>query len=141
MHSRKNRAYVSVSHNERQSLRGALDAIGETLGEFKFESFIFVDHYSFARDQEKEMMKQAMKDIDQSQLMVIEASYKAIGIGVEAGYGKAKNKPIVYVRKKEAEHSTAVSGISDMHIIYDSISDLRLKLSEALKSMQAHSLL
>jgi nucleoside 2-deoxyribosyltransferase len=91
-----------------------------------------VDRYSFASDQEQEMMKQAMKDIDDSDFLIAEASHKAIGLGVEVGYAKAKNKPIVYLRKRNAEHSTTVSSISDFHVIYDTISDLETKLSQVI---------
>jgi hypothetical protein len=136
MPSKELRAYVSVSYSEKQTMRAALDSITSTLARFKIESFIFVDHYSFTSDQEVEMMKQAMKDIDDCDLVIVEASYKAIGIGIEAGYGKGKNKPIIYLRRKDAEHSTTVSGISDFHIIYDGISDLQSKLSDVIEGIQ-----
>jgi len=37
----------------------------------------------------------------------------SIGIGVEAEYAAAKNKPSVYLRSLEGEHSTTVAGISN----------------------------
>lgn len=133
--SQKIRAYVSVSFGDRQALQNELNTIKSTLAKFQIESFIFVDHYSFTGNQEQEMMKQAMKDIDDSDFLIAEASYKAIGLGVEVGYAKARNKPIVYLRKNNAEHSTTVSGISDFHVIYDSISDLESKLSEVIAGL------
>jgi len=136
MPSERFRAYVSVSFSEKEKLRKELDVITSTLARFEIEPFLFVDRYSFTSDQEQEMMKRAMKDIDTCNLVVVEASHKAIGIGVEAGYGKGKNKPIIYLRRKDAEHSTTVSGISDFHIIYDSISDLQSKLSAVIDKIQ-----
>ena len=135
MPSKKIRAYVSVSYSERNSLKRELEAITETLAEFNVEAFIFVDHYSFDRDQEHEMMQQAMRDIEACDFLIAEVTHKAIGIGVEVGYGKAKSKPIVYLRKKEAEHSTTVSGISDFQIIYQDIFELQLHLSIAVNKI------
>ncbi|HTH55557.1 MAG TPA: hypothetical protein VL728_05890 [Cyclobacteriaceae bacterium] len=137
MRPEKTRAYVSVSYGEKHSLRSELNAITVTLAKFKIECFIFVDQYSFARDQEQEMMSQAMKDIDGCDFLISETSHKAIGIGVEVGYGKAKNKPIVYLRRNDAEHSTTVSGISDFHIIYYSILDLQAKLESVVAKVIA----
>lgn len=133
------RAYVSVSYSERHFLKSELDAITATLAQFNIEPFVFADRYSFSRDQEQEMMLQAMRDLENCDVLIVEASFKAIGLGVEAGYAKAKSKPIVYLRKKGTEHSTTVSGISDFHIIYDDIFDLQSKLSAAIKSLRDRS--
>ena len=82
------------------------------------------------------MMQQAMADIDKCDLFVAEVSDKAIGIGVEAGYAKAKGKPVIYIRGKQAEHSTTVAGISDFQIIYGDLADLQKQLSSALKQIK-----
>lgn len=139
MRLEKIRAYISVSYDEKSQLKNELDTITATLAMFKIDSFIFVDLYSFTRDQEEEMMEQAMKDIDACDFLIAEASYKAIGLGVEVGYGKAKGKPIVYLRKKEAEHSTTISGISDFHIIYETIFDLQNKLERVVAKVVSQS--
>lgn len=78
------------------------------------------------------MMQQAMDDIDKCSMLIAETSDKAIGIGIEAGYAKAKGKPVIYLRHKDAEHSTTLSGISDIQIIYSDTDDLATKLTNAL---------
>jgi len=40
----------------------------------------------------------------------------SIGVGVEAAYTAAKNKPSVYLRSLEGEPSTTVEGISNRQI-------------------------
>lgn len=94
--------------------------------------FVFVDQYRFDPSQEREMMSQALADIDRSDLLIAETSDKGIGIGIETGYAKAKGKPVIYVRQAEAEHSTTVSGISDHQIIYSDDRDLGNKLLAVL---------
>jgi nucleoside 2-deoxyribosyltransferase len=130
------KAYISINYNKRQELSNELNSIIEALKEFQITPFIFVDIFKFSSDQEKEMMQQAILSIDDCDLLIADASDKAIGIGIEVGYAKAKGKPVVYMRNKNAEHSTTVSGISDFQVIYSGTKDLKDQLSTLLsKSM------
>lgn len=126
-------AYISVSFSKRRSLEKELTAIVDALTCLDIVPFVFVDTYQFNLAQEQKMMQQAMSDIGRCDLLIAETSEKAIGIGIEAGYAKAKGKPIVYLRQKDAEHSTTVSGISDFQIIYADADDLHQKLKDTLK--------
>ena len=82
------------------------------------------------------MMKQVMADIDNCDILIAETSDKAIGIGVEAGYAKAKDKTVIYLRQKDTEHSTTVSGISDFQIIYLDTNDIKNQLADILNKMK-----
>lgn len=81
------------------------------------------------------MMKQAMTDLDQCDFLIAETSDKGIGISVEVGYAKAKSKPVIYVRQKDTEHSTTVSGISDFRVIYSDENDLRNQLVDIINTL------
>jgi len=117
-------AYISVSFKKRAQLDMELDSLIRVLNEFRIVPFLFVDHYQFNPEQEQIMMQQAMKDIEQCSMLIAETSEKAIGIGIEAGYAKAKGKPVIYIRRSTASHSTTMSGISDFQIIYTDVNDL-----------------
>lgn len=123
------KAYISISFNKRHLLNKELKTIQDVLIRFGIEPFIFVDEYHFSPSQEKEMMQKAISSIDDCDLLIAETSYKAIGVGIEAGYAKAKNKLLFYIRHQSAEHSTTLSGISDHNIIYDNTSHLAEKLN------------
>jgi nucleoside 2-deoxyribosyltransferase len=125
-------AYISISFSKRDKLRPELDTIMRVLKNFNLAPFLFVDNYRFDPAQEQVMMQQTMKDIDQSTMLIAETSDKAIGIGVEVGYAKAKGKPIIYIRSSAAEHSTTVAGISDFQIIYADLDDLQQQLKEVI---------
>lgn len=129
------RAYISVSFNKRKLLDKELTAIITTLKEFGIAAFVFVDHYKFELSEERQMMEQAMNEIDNCDLLIAETSDKGIGIGVEAGYAKAKNKPVIYLRQTDAAHSTTVSGISDSQIIYSDSRDLAKQLALILDNL------
>ena len=128
-------AYISISFNKRKSTSSELGVICDTLKEFKIAPFIFVDKYRFDAAQERQMMEQAISDIGQCDLLIAEVSDKAIGIGVEVGYAKAMAKPIVYIRRKSAEHSTTISGISDFHIFFIDTKDLQEQLAKVLQEI------
>ena len=122
-------AYISISYSARPALNDELNSVLEILKEFHINPIVFVDDFKFYSVQEKEMMQQAIRSIDACDLLIAETSDKAIGIGVEVGYAKAKRKPVIYMRNKKADHSTTVSGISDFQIIYADAKDLADQLS------------
>ena len=129
------KAYIAVSYNKRQHLAEAMDAVTATLSSLNITPFIFVDAYQFSPLQEKEMMQEAMTAIDQCGFLIAEASCKAIGIGIEAGYAVAQNKPVIYMRHKDTAHSTTLSGISTCGIIYSDAADLKEQLAAAVTAI------
>jgi nucleoside 2-deoxyribosyltransferase len=128
-------AYIAISYSKRKFLQKELDAILVALKTFSIQPFVFVDNFSFLPGMENEMMQQAFAAIDTCDLLIAETSDKAIGIGIEVGYAKAKNKPILYLRNEKAEHSTTVSGTSDFKIIYSDADDLKKQLAGILTTL------
>jgi 2'-deoxynucleoside 5'-phosphate N-hydrolase len=126
------KAYIAVSYNKRQTAHTVINTITATLKQFAIEPFVFVDHYQFTAVEETLMMQQAMADIDSCDILIAETSHKAIGIGVEVGYAKAKHKPVIYMRQKNATHSTTVAGISDYHIFYADMEDIQQQLHSVI---------
>lgn len=129
------RAYIAVSYSKRKLVDKEITLIIETLNTFDISSFVFVDHYKFNISQEKQMMLQAMQDIENCEILIAETSEKGIGIGIEVGFAKAKGKIVIYVRHQNAEHSTTVSGISDFQIIYSNNKDLKIKLIDIIRQL------
>lgn len=127
------KAYLSISYSKRKELKEEVNAIIETLQSFNITSFVFTDQYQFHSSQEKEMMQAALQAIDDCDILIAETSDKAIGIGIEAGYAKAKGKPVIYLRNKNTEHSTTLSGISDHQLIYTDTNDLKDQLNKLLQ--------
>ncbi len=129
------RAYISISYQKRRSLNTAITAIMTVLEEHQIESLVFVDQHKFEPEQEQEMMQAAIASLEQCDILIAETSHKGIGIGIEAGYAKAKKKPVVYLRHKESEHSTTLSGVSDYRVIYKSADDLQQQLHNVIKEI------
>jgi 2'-deoxynucleoside 5'-phosphate N-hydrolase len=130
------RAFISTSFSQRAKREKEIAAVKEVLIRSGVSSWVFVDEYIFGPTAEKQMMQQAMADINQCDILIADAAEKAIGIGVEAGYAKAKGKTVVYLRPREAEHSATVSGISDFQIIYMDLTDLETQLAGILEKIK-----
>jgi nucleoside 2-deoxyribosyltransferase len=130
------KAYISISYSKRLAFEAEVNTIRKVLETHRVESFIFVDYFKFVNGQERQMMKEALKRLDECDLLIAETSDKAIGIGVEACYAKAKGIPVIYLRREDAEHSTTVAGISDVQIIYHDINDLSDQLHRTIRTIR-----
>ncbi len=128
-------AYISVSFGKRSDLNDEISTIKDVLFENGITPLVFVDKYQFDVSQEHEMMHTAMDEIDNCQFLIAETTDKGIGIGIEAGYAKAKDKTVIYLRNALADHSTTLSGISDYQVIYDNTKDLKLKLEKIINCL------
>jgi 2'-deoxynucleoside 5'-phosphate N-hydrolase len=125
-------AYIAVSFEHYQAMQPVLNGIKAALEWQGIRPFVFCEHYTFTAAQEQEMMRQAFAAIDACSLLIAETTHKAIGIGVEAGFARGKNIPAIYVRRRDAPHSTTVAGASQYQVIYDDAADLERQLTEAL---------
>lgn len=126
------KAYIAVSFSDRKSLENEIATIQHILATFHIDNLVFVDQYQFSLNQEKEMMQTALKEIQTCDFLLAETTYKGIGIGIEAGYAKGINKPVVYLRKSQSPHSSTLSGLSNYQIIYESPEDLPQQLSRII---------
>ncbi|MEW6577779.1 MAG: nucleoside 2-deoxyribosyltransferase, partial [Chloroflexota bacterium] len=93
---------------------------------------IFARAYTFVPHDARAMMAAALRDLRASDLLVAEVTHKAIGVGIEVGMAAALGKPIVYVRRADAEPSTTVGGLAAAFIIYRDAADLRTQLGATL---------
>ena len=111
--------YFGISKSSRIHFDKEINQLKKCLAKHSIELLVFVDKYEFKLDQEKEMMTIAFEEIDSSSFIIAELTKKAIGVGVEVGYAFAKQIPIIYIKRKDANHSTTVEGCSDYSIEYE----------------------
>lgn len=131
------KAYLAISYQNRKQLHEETEMIRKVLATFQTTLFVFVDEYHFSAQEEKQMMHQAFHEINTADLLIAEVSEKAIGVGIEIGYAAAMKKPVIYLRKADAEHSTTAAGSAGHIIIYSDLSDLAEKLTKALAASKA----
>jgi nucleoside 2-deoxyribosyltransferase len=128
-------AYVALAVRSRESLAPVIEAIKQVLNFYEVEPIIFVDRYSFSSSDHSAMMELALHTLDHCDFLIAEVSEQAIGVGIEVGYAAAKGKPIIYVRRANAEFSTTVGGVATHSIAYSTETELRTKLSHTIEQI------
>lgn len=126
---------MAVKFDKNQMHNPVIEMVKEVLLQRQIVPIVFIEQYHFSMSEEREMMNKAMEEIDRCDLLIAETSVKGIGIGIEAGYAKGKNIPVIYLRHKGASHSSTLSGLSDYQIIYSDENDLSLKLNSTLECL------
>lgn len=123
-------AYLAIKFYEDCRNRELIEQISDSLHKAGIESKVM------ARDYEKwgevryaptELMELTFKLIDEADLLVVEFSEKGVGLGIEAGYAHAKNKPIVVVAKIDSDISTTLQGVAKEVLLYDKPEELTEK--------------
>ncbi|MEO1514070.1 MAG: nucleoside 2-deoxyribosyltransferase [Bacteroidota bacterium] len=133
-------AYFGISKSKRGEFDQEVDSVRKVLNNYNVTLEVFVDKYEFTSQQEKEMMETAFSEIDNCELMIVELTTKAIGVGVEVGYAKAKNKPIIYLKKGDAKYSTTVGGSANHFIEYSDEGELETKLEAVMDELKKTTL-
>lgn len=128
-------AFISMSFSQTYLIKTVVERLKAVLSTYAISVNIFVDDYTFDASEEDIMMKVSCDDIAKCDFLIAEVSNKAIGVGVEVGYAAGLGKPIIYMRQRNAEHSTTVSGISTYNIIYDSLDDMEHKLEAIIPDL------
>jgi nucleoside 2-deoxyribosyltransferase len=72
----------------------------------------------------QELMQKTFAEIDSSDIVVVELSEKGVGLGIEAGYARAKGKPIITVARRGSDVSETLKGISREVFIYQDTGEL-----------------
>ena len=129
------KVYLAISYSNRKLFDKEVKTLIELCEKNNIKLLVFVDNYNFKENEEKEMMKTAFWEIDKSDFLIAELTNKSIGVGIEIGYAFAKEKPILYLRKKDSEYSTTASGSSSYIIEYENEFDLRDLTDKLLKRL------
>lgn len=129
------KAYLSIGFQNRQQQGAVIETIRQVLTRFGITLFVFADNYHFLPEQEKQMMDQAFRYINESDLLIAEVSEKAIGVGIEIGYAVAKQKPVIYLRNTHAEHSTTAAGSAGNTVIYRDTVNLEAALQQLISGI------
>ena len=132
-------AYFGISKSNRVNFDKEIHHLKKCLSKHAIDLLVFVDNYNFKLGEEKEMMNIAFKEIDKSDFLIVELSKKAIGVGIEVGYSFAKRKPIIYIKRKNAKHSTTVDGCSDFIIEYENEFQLAKEIEKVICNFNLQS--
>ena len=129
------KGYLAISYSNRSLFDNEIESLKKLFKKNDIELLVFVDKYDFKANQEKEMMKTAFNEIDNTDFLIAELTTKSIGVGIEIGYAFAKEMPIIYLRKKNSEYSTTASGSSTYIVEYENEIDLYESMERLLRQL------
>ena len=132
-------AYFGISKSNRVHFDKEIHQLKKCLVKHSIELLVFVDKYNFKAGEEKEMMTIAFEEIDSSNFPIVELTKKAVGVGVEVGYAFAKQIPIIYIKRKDANHSTTVEGCSDYSIEYENEFYLSEEIEKIISKLKLYN--
>jgi nucleoside 2-deoxyribosyltransferase len=66
-----------------------------------------------------ELMRRTFMELRDSNLMIVDLTEKGVGVGIEAGYARARGIPIATIAAADSEISETLAGISDRVFYYE----------------------
>lgn len=118
------RIYFACNYNRREEYRSLYKLLKQKLFDGNnIELYSFVFEYN-GNTEDHKMVSANIVEMNKSDLIIAEASERYVGVGLEVGYFKAKDKKIIYLHKKGTELELCMNGIADYVINYDTTEDV-----------------
>jgi hypothetical protein len=131
------RAYFAIKFRPDYEDRRWISEISDSLDSVGIRTSVMVrDHEMWGnrRFSPQELMERTFKEIDLSDLVIIEFSEKGVGLGIEAGYAFATHKPIIVVAKHGSDISPTLAGIARKIVFYSNPSTIGAMVIRELQS-------
>ena len=122
------KVFLSIKYYEDMRNRKLIDDICSVVENANTKVFVFardIQNYKKCNLSPEEVMNIAFKEIELSDILLIDASELSIGAGIEVGYAYAHNIPIYLIANKNAEVSNSIKGISDKSAFYEDIQEIK----------------
>lgn len=117
------RIYFGTSFKHRKEYEGLYQKMKSFFSKYEIEVYSFVFEYK-GPTENKVMLKKALDEMDKSDLLIADASYDSIGVGMEVGYFKGKGKKVIFLHKKSTYLDENMEGVSDYVVDYKSEDDV-----------------
>ena len=120
------KVFLSIKYYDDMRNRGLIEKICAPLESKGIETFVFardVQNYEKCKLLPKEIMETAFKEIEKSDVLLVDASETSIGVGIEVGYAYVKRIPIYLIASKKAEVSNSVKGVAEKSLFYENANE------------------
>ncbi len=125
--------YFGIKYHSNLENKAHIDFVLNTLESLGHKlSFIQRDleHWGEKQVSVQTLMQKTFEQISNSDLVIIDISEKGVGLGIEAGYAHAKQKPIKVIAQKNSDISATLKGISSSVYFYTSQKQLKVILQQ-----------
>ncbi len=122
-----NKAFLAIKYHPDNRNRALIDALCNCLMTAGYNVRVIVrdvEAWGTKTFTAQEMMAHSFALIRESKVVLIEASEKGVGIGIEAGYAFAFGIPIIVIARIGTEISNSLRGVAREILFYDKPDDL-----------------
>jgi nucleoside 2-deoxyribosyltransferase len=129
------KVFITASFKDGKN-KEEIESLCSLIKESGFEDFCFirdVESYQKIFKNPKELMTRAKKEIEKSDVLLIDMTHKPTGRAIEAGIAFAQNKKIISIMKKGTKIKDTTRGISDAIIEYNEIKEIVKPLNSLFK--------
>lgn len=121
--------YLGIKYYADTSNRPRIEAITDRLLSLGYQTTCIardIERWGAVQLSPQALMDVSFREIERSDLVVLEMSEKGVGLGIEAGYAYAHGIPIVVLIEAGREVSTTLAGIAAHIITYEAYEDIHL---------------
>ena len=125
------KAFFTIKFHEDCKNKALIEEISNMLNERGIQNTTIAkdfEKWGKVKFEPKELMRLTFDEIDKSDILIVELTEKGVGVGIEAGYAYARNKPIIVIAKEDSDISNTLRGIAKKVIFYKNTKDLSEKL-------------
>jgi 2'-deoxynucleoside 5'-phosphate N-hydrolase len=129
------KAYLEAKYHEDNGNREEIEMLSNVLKRNGIDALCIdrdLEHWGNRQLPSTELMEKTFYEIDHSHVVILEMSKKGVGLGIEAGYGRAEGKPIVVLIKGGKELSKTMQGIASLVISYRRIEEIGFMMHKHL---------
>ncbi|MEW5717419.1 MAG: nucleoside 2-deoxyribosyltransferase [Chloroflexota bacterium] len=131
------KAFLSIKYHADHGNRARIEMIAAALQSRGIAAVCIardVEQWGARRFDPAELMRRTFAAIDACDLVVVDLTEKGVGVGIEAGYARAKNIPIVAIAETGADISETLRGVSRTVFWYAGLDDLRGAIKEMIRN-------
>lgn len=133
------RVFLSIKYHPDMRNRALIEAISAALRVGGMDTICVVrdlEAWGTVAYTPQALMEATFAAIHQCALVLVELSEKGVGVGIEAGYAYARQKPIVVLAPTGADLSSTLAGIATLVVRYNSHDDLAAILAQIMEEAQ-----
>jgi 2'-deoxynucleoside 5'-phosphate N-hydrolase len=132
--------YLAIKYHPDHRNRPAIEAISAIVQRMGGQTFCVtrdLEAWGAAVLPPEELMRRSLEAIDRSDLVLVELSEKGVGLGIEAGYARARHIPVVTLARAGLPVSDTLRGISLAVLEYEDWASLEQQLARVWEDFQA----
>jgi nucleoside 2-deoxyribosyltransferase len=110
------KAFISIKYHADMRNRAHIEDVARALEGNGCETMCIVrdvERWGELKYDARDLMRQTFASIRLCDVLVVDASEKGVGIGIEAGYARAMNKSVWVIARSGSDISETLRGIAD----------------------------